>query len=69
MDVIGVDHLYPIIGDRDRPDEHVAMKVGSSAAHQLGSPRLLCESFGGIFMDATMQRMKWIAEHDRGFVY
>jgi hypothetical protein len=38
------------------------MKVGSSAAHQLGSPRLLCESFGGIFMDATMQRMKWIAD-------
>ncbi|HEX9617139.1 MAG TPA: glycosyl hydrolase [Anaerolineales bacterium] len=62
MDVIGVDHLYPIIGTRDRPDEHVAMKVGSSAAHQLGSPRLLCESFGGIFMDATMQRMKWIAD-------
>ena len=62
MDVIGVDHLYPIIGNRDRPDEHVAMKVGSSAAHQLGSPRLLCESFGGIFMDATMQRMKWIAD-------
>ena len=62
MDVIGVDHLYPIIGNRDRPDEHVAMKVGSSAAHQLGSPRLLCESFGGIFMDVTMQRMKWIAD-------
>lgn len=62
MDVIGVDHLYPIIGNRDRPAEHVAMKVGSSAAHQLGSPRLLCESFGGIFMDATMQRMKWIAD-------
>ncbi|HSJ85774.1 MAG TPA: glycosyl hydrolase, partial [Anaerolineales bacterium] len=62
MDVIGVDHLYPIVGNRDRPDEHVAMKVGSSAAHQMGSPRLLCESFGGIFMDATMQRMKWIAD-------
>ena len=62
MDVIGVDHLYPIVGSRDRPDEHVAMKVGSSAAHQLGSPRLLCELFGGIFMDATMQRMKWIAD-------
>ena len=62
MDVIGVDHLYPIVGSRDRPDEHVAMKIGSSAAHQLGSPRLLCESFGGIFMDATMQRMKWIAD-------
>ncbi|MGB8981521.1 MAG: glycosyl hydrolase [Anaerolineales bacterium] len=62
MDVVGVDHLYPIIGSPDRPDEHVALKVGSSAAHQLGSPRLLCESFGGIFMDATMQRMKWIAD-------
>src|SRR5919109_3729366 len=62
MDVVGVDHLYPIIGTRDRPEEHVAMKVGSSAAHQLGSPRLLCESFGGMFMDATMQRMKWIAD-------
>ncbi|HLE51177.1 MAG TPA: glycosyl hydrolase [Anaerolineales bacterium] len=62
MDVVGVDHLYPIIGTRDRPSEHVAMKVASSAAHQLGSPRLLCESFGGIFMDATMQRMKWIAD-------
>lgn len=62
MHVIGVDHLYPIIGTRDRPDEHVAMKVGSSAAHQMRSPRLLCESFGGIFMDATMQRMKWIAD-------
>lgn len=62
MHVIGVDHLYPIIGSSDRPDEHVAMKVGSSAAHQNRSPRLLCESFGGIFMDATMQRMKWIAD-------
>ncbi|HJR80315.1 MAG TPA: glycosyl hydrolase [Anaerolineales bacterium] len=62
MDVVGVDHLYPIIGSQDRPEEHVAMKVGSSAAHQLGSPRLLCESFGGIFMDTTMQRMKWIAD-------
>lgn len=62
MDVVGVDHLYPIIGTRDRPAEHVAMKLGSSAAHQLGSPRLLCESFGGIFMDATMQRMKRIAD-------
>jgi hypothetical protein len=62
MDVVGVDHLYPIIGDRDRPSEHVAMKLGSSAAHHLGSDRLLCESFGGIFMDATMQRMKWITD-------
>lgn len=62
MHVTGVDHLYPIVGSCDRPDEHVAMKVGSSAAHQNRSPRLLCESFGGIFMDATMQRMKWIAD-------
>lgn len=62
LDVMGVDHLYPFIGNRDRPDEHVAMKVASSAAHQYGSERLLCESFGGIFMDATMQRMKWIAD-------
>ncbi|HEX9595716.1 MAG TPA: glycosyl hydrolase, partial [Anaerolineales bacterium] len=62
LDIIGVDHLYPFIGNRDRPDEHVAIKLASSAAHQLGSERLLCESFGGIFMDATMQRMKWIAD-------
>src|SRR3954452_22009461 len=62
LDVIGVDHLYPVIGTRDLPAEHVAMKLGSSAAHQNGSPRLLCESFGGIFMDATMQRMKWITD-------
>jgi hypothetical protein len=62
MDVVGVDHLYPFIGSRDRPDEHVAMKLASSAAHQQGSDRLLCESFGGIFMDATMQRMKWITD-------
>lgn len=62
LDVIGVDHLYPIIGDRDRPSEHVALKLASSAAHQLGSDRLLCESFGGIFMDATMQRMKWLTD-------
>ncbi|MDQ4100433.1 MAG: hypothetical protein M3121_08035 [Chloroflexota bacterium] len=62
LDVVGVDHLYPILGDRDRPSEHVAMKLASSAAHQLGSERVLCESFGGIFMDATMQRMKWITD-------
>ena len=62
LDVVGVDHLYPVIGDRDAPAEHVAIKVASSAAHQLGSERLLCESFGGMFMDATMQRMKWIAD-------
>jgi hypothetical protein len=62
LDVIGVDHLYPIIGSRDRPAEHVAMKLASSAAHQMGSDRLLCESFGGIFMDATLQRMKWLTD-------
>ncbi|HEU0193470.1 MAG TPA: glycosyl hydrolase [Gaiellales bacterium] len=62
FDVIGVDHLYPVIGTPDLPAEHVAMKVGSSAAHQNGSPRLICESFGGIFMDTTMQRMKWITD-------
>src|SRR5207247_365882 len=48
------------IGTRESPDQHVAMKVASSAAHHTGSTRLICESFGGIFMDATMQRMKWI---------
>ena len=62
FDVVGVDHLYPIIGTRDAPAEHVAMKVASSAAHQLGSERLLCESFGGLFIDATMQRMKWVTD-------
>ena len=62
MDVVGVDHLYPMIGTRQAPDQHVAIKVASSAAHHFGSERLICESFGGIFMDATMQRMKWIAD-------
>jgi hypothetical protein len=62
MDVVAVDHLYPVIGTRESPDQHVAMKVASSAAHHTNSPRLICESFGGIFMDATMQRMKWIAD-------
>ncbi|HWC32845.1 MAG TPA: glycosyl hydrolase, partial [Actinomycetota bacterium] len=62
MDVVGVDHLYPVIGTREQPDQHVAMKVASSAAHHYGTERVLCESFGGIFMDATMQRMKWIAD-------
>jgi alpha-L-rhamnosidase len=62
MDVVAVDHLYPVIGTREHPDQHVAMKVASSAAHHFGSERLICESFGGIFMDATMQRMKWIAD-------
>jgi hypothetical protein len=62
MDVVAVDHLYPVIGTREAPDQHVAMKLASSAAHHFGSSRLICESFGGIFMDATMQRMKWIAD-------
>ena len=62
LHVMGVDHLYPVIGERDNPSEHVAMKLASSAAHQNGSERLLCESFGGMFMDSTMQRMKWIAD-------
>lgn len=62
MDVVAVDHLYPVIGTRESPDQHVAIKLASSAAHHCGSERLICESFGGIFMDATMQRMKWIAD-------
>jgi hypothetical protein len=62
LDVTAVDHLYPVIGTRAAPDQHVAIKVASSAAHHNRSPRLICESFGGIFMDATMQRMKWIAD-------
>jgi alpha-L-rhamnosidase len=62
MDVVAVDHLYPVIGTRESPDQHVAMKLASSAAHHFGSERLICESFGGIFMDATMQRMKWITD-------
>jgi len=62
MDIVAVDHLYPVIGTRTAPDQHVAIKVATSAAHQVGSPRVICESFGGIFMDATMQRMKWIAD-------
>jgi hypothetical protein len=62
MDMIGVDHLYPRIGTREMPDEHVALKLASSAAHQFGSTRLLCESLGGIYWDATMERMKWIAD-------
>jgi hypothetical protein len=62
MDVVAVDHLYPVIGTRESPADHVAIKLASSAAHHFGSDRLICESFGGIFMDATMQRMKWIAD-------
>ena len=60
MHLIGVDHLYPKIGSRDAPDQHVALKVGSSAAHHFGSARLLCESMGGTYWDCTLERMKWI---------
>lgn len=62
FDLVGVDHLYPRIGTRDMPEEHVAIKIASSAAHQFGSVRLLCESMGGSYWDATMRRMKWIAD-------
>ena len=62
LDMTGVDHLYPRIGTRDMPDEHVALKLASSAAHQNGSARLLCESMGGAYWDVTMERMKWIAD-------
>ncbi len=60
--VTGVDHLYPRVGTRAMPEEHVALKIASSAAHQNGSARLVCESMGGAFWDATMTRMKWIAD-------
>lgn len=62
MGMTGVDHLYPRVGTREMPDEHVAMKLASSAAHQFGSTRLLCESLGGAYWDCTMERMKWIAD-------
>lgn len=61
MHIIGVDHLYPRIGTEKAPDQHVALKVGSSAAHHFGSARLLCESMGGCYWDCTLERMKWIA--------
>jgi len=61
MHITGVDHLYPKIGTPDEPDQHVAIKVGSSAAHHYGSQRLLCESMGGTYWDCTLERMKWIA--------
>jgi hypothetical protein len=61
MDVIGVDHLYPKIGSPEEPAEHVALKIGSSAAHHFGSTRLLCESMGGTYWDCTLERMKWMA--------
>ncbi len=62
MHLTGVDHLYPRIGTRDMPSEHVALKIASSAAHQFGSTRLICESMGGAYWDCTMERMKWIAD-------
>src|SRR5690606_23297547 len=61
MHIIGVDHLYPKIGTRQEPDQHVALKLGSSAAHHFKSTRLLCESMGGTYWDCTLERMKWIA--------
>jgi alpha-L-rhamnosidase len=61
MHIIGVDHLYPKIGTKKEPDQHVALKLGSSAAHHYGSTRLLCESMGGTYWDCTLERMKWIA--------
>ncbi|MEA5014511.1 MAG: glycosyl hydrolase [Candidatus Limiplasma sp.] len=62
MHMTGVDHLYPRVGARDMPNEHVALKIASSAAHQFGSARLICESMGGAYWDCTMERMKWIAD-------
>ncbi len=62
LDMTGVDHLYPRVGTREMPSEHVALKIASSAAHQNGSTRLLCESMGGLYWDCTMERMKWVAD-------
>ncbi|MDR1663705.1 MAG: hypothetical protein LBR83_02120 [Clostridiales bacterium] len=62
LKMTGVDHLYPRIGTREMPEEHVALKIASSAAHQNGSTRLICESLGGSYWDCTMERMKWIAD-------
>lgn len=59
MHMTGVDHLYPKIGSPKEPDQHVALKLASSAAHHYGSPRLLCESMGGTYWDCTLERMKW----------
>ena len=58
----GVDHLYPRVGTREMPSEHVALKIASSAAHQNGSVRLICESMGGLYWDCTLERMKWVAD-------
>lgn len=62
LDMTGIDHLYPRIGTREMPAEHVALKIASSAAHQNNSTRLICESMGGSYWDCTMERMKWIAD-------
>lgn len=62
FDMTGIDHLYPRIGTREMENEHVALKIASSAAHQNGSVRLCCESMGGSYWDCTMERMKWIAD-------
>jgi hypothetical protein len=61
MHLTGVDHLYPVIGTEKAPDQHVAIKLASSAAHHHGSARLLCESMGGTYWDCSLERMKWIA--------
>lgn len=61
MHIVGVDHLYPKIGTEQEPDQHVALKIASSAAHHVGSTRVLCESMGGTYWDCTLQRMRWIA--------
>lgn len=61
MHIVGVDHLYPVIGTEKAPDQHVALKLASSAAHHFGSTRLLCESMGGTYWDCSLERMKWIA--------
>jgi hypothetical protein len=60
MHITGVDHLYPKIGTEEEPDQHVALKLASSAAHHHGSTRLLCESMGGTYWDCTLERMKWM---------
>lgn len=62
FDMTGIDHLYPRIGTKQMENEHVALKIASSAAHQNGSVRLCCESMGGSYWDCTMERMKWIAD-------
>jgi hypothetical protein len=61
LHITGVDHLYPKIGTESEPDQHVALKLASSAAHYYSSARLLCESMGGTYWDCSLERMKWIA--------